>query len=310
MIADKEIDIPDTPQWATGRSSGTPSPDAVHLAEKWDLATRRTHRAPHSFTFLGWSITSECGALITFVIFSALWVGLRQFLPAWVMALAFLVLMLLLAVFAVWRAASRRLDRTSAYAALSDPGYRVRVAGTTAALSALHHAEIDLSASFEPAVFRITYAVELPGRARLKTLATTTTGIAIMAVFELIVFQAPMNLGSGSLYMGVIAGRLSRSFLWPTYLRISPGRMDVMLYPFLGQGAPSTRSYDLRTARLELRLGGVFAVYPANSEVGELFPAVSSKWSGNTPLFFERTIIAAALTRAPSPALPNNTLIG
>ncbi len=114
---------------------------------------------------------------------------------------------------------------------------------------------------FEPRVFPIPLALPTPAWPAftayivltiLASLAWTFIRIKVMGGFNRFIggpwdFWAVMSLAM-----------IPFAWTWPTYLRISPGRLEVMRYRFLGVGTPAITVIDLRTARVLIDLGAGF----------------------------------------------------
>jgi hypothetical protein len=295
-------------------------PDAVpeqgvHFATAWDTHHAKAIRAAClGGLFNGASIATEALLLVIVVGFAIAYFGLglagvssRDLTIAGLLALVVLLVVL------VYRAATDRgrPGQPPEFSRVSDPSgdFRVRVVGKPKHLARLRAAPIDSTTGFEPAIFRITFAVEPKGRSGLKFAVLSVAGIAVIIFVEEFL-TGTGKLGSTPLYLGLAVGRFSRPFIWPTYLRLAPGRLDVLQYAFLGIGRPRLRTYDLRTCRICLQTYGTLALFPPDAETGELLPAASGIWFEPEPMIFERTILRAALTSAPAAPLPDDALTG
>ncbi len=104
---------------------------------------------------------------------------------------------------------------------------------------------------------------------------------------------------------GIAAAPLS--FLWPTYVRVSPGRLDVFQYGALGSGKPSVRTFDLRTHKVYLNaVGKTLQLTP---EVGPSVWIDLGMWSPR-PLELARAIFEAARWKHERPLIPDDELVG
>lgn len=103
---------------------------------------------------------------------------------------------------------------------------------------------------------------------------------------------------------------LLRGWLSPAYIRLSPGRLDILQWRFFNLGKPICRTYDLRRARIAVILPArtVRIEDPANTER----PVVSFRWFSDQTddRDWPTTILRAARTKYPTPVLPDDALIG
>lgn len=133
----------------------------------------------------------------------------------------------------------------------SDPSCRVRFIGPREWFDRLGPIEDE---AFEPELFYAFLAARLT-KGQIAVWVTTTavlyiamfaTGIANVAMVGGLVFWTPFSFGM-----------IATALLWPTYIRVVPGRLDVLAYPILGSGAPALHSYDLRSMRVIVMPMGV-----------------------------------------------------
>lgn len=97
------------------------------------------------------------------------------------------------------------------------------------------------------------------------------------------------------------------AFLWPTYVRVSPGRLDLFQYGSLGSGKPRVRTFDLRTHKVLLNLAGKTLVL--THQHGPAAQIDLGLWSPK-PLELARAIFEAARWTHERPAIPNDELVG
>jgi hypothetical protein len=292
--------------------TGSAGAGAVHLADEWEPHIRDQLRRLQNWTFSLVSIAMEGWALaIGSVVGLSINFLIRSTSPGTQIGVLFGTLGALLLFVLLVGSARRRRHRAiwDYFPHTSDPRYRVRVIGRPDLLEALRRSPPDVLSSFEPSVFRITCALESKKRRRIK-LAFLCGGASILLLVGQVLLTGD-DSGAYFLFMiGCTIGRFSRGFIWPTYLRLSPGRLDVLQYPFLGAGKPRIRSFDLHASRVALQIHGPLIVFPPGADDGELFPAASSPWFTRDPLNFERTALAASLSTAPAPPLPDDALVG
>lgn len=287
--------------------------ELVHAVTDWEEHLQGEIRRAHLWSFFtGASITTEAcilgGTILFSLLFSALKVAGLTGRDTAIVGLGLLVLTLGVLVASAARDRVRPAPRPK-FPAVSDPAARVRVVAKTKLLERLLSRPIDASSGFEPSIFRITFAVEPRYRSTLKVV--TLVGVCMAGIILLEELLAGQGvIAATPAYLGIVIGRFSRAFIWPTYLRVSPGRLDVLQYAFLGIGRPRVRTYDLRTSRVALHVHGHLAVFPRNADTGELFPTASNPLFDAEPMAFERTILRAALTTAPAAPLPDDRLTG
>ncbi len=300
-------------RWSTGEAgSGEIDAGTVHSALEWDEHVAHELRRVESWGFRFLSVKWDGVVLgVTAVVMTALVLvsGSVSRRDLWFALLGVVAASLagLLTVWLVLRLRDKK--RESGFAARSDDRYRVRVIGHVDELLRLSCEPIDITHGFEPGVYRIACAVEPKWRRWGKLSALCGAGVLAYVILSVLCGD-PVPIGYTTLVAGCALGRASRAFVWPTYLRVSPGRLEVMQYGVLGIGKPRVRIHDLRTSRVGLRVNGALIVFPAGSEEGEVFPAASSRWLERMPLEFERTVIAAALTNVEAAPLPDDELIG
>ncbi|MBL4697552.1 MAG: hypothetical protein JKX70_01840 [Phycisphaerales bacterium] len=137
----------------------------------------------------------------------------------------------------------------------------------------------------------------------------------------LAMLQAIGFLGYGVMGLAMVGGVISAELLWPIYLRLVPGQLDIFRYGFLGSGTPKVESIDLRTVGVCVDFGGyIVAIEPARP-IGEPIPALvqAKRWpngqafpEGYKPMYFTvallrsrrlfaQRLIQAARTDEPTP---------
>jgi hypothetical protein len=97
-------------------------------------------------------------------------------------------------------------------------------------------------------------------------------------------------------------------WLWPTYFRIVPGRLDVMRFNNLRNRLVGVCRLDLRKAKLliDLRRGVIF-IDDADGHTGE-FPIVWMRRATRERLAYH--LLLAALSSYQAPDLPDDKLLG
>lgn len=184
---------------------------------------------------------------------------------------------------------------------------------------------------FEPEVARVPLAVRLdPGARRLAWLGGVLG--CLTAVLVELLFRRPLAELSVTMWfiMGMSAlGAVGLpEFVFPTYVRVIPGRLDVIRAPIVCPGMRTVLSIDLRTRPLFIAGGTIFAE-PMREPGTPLPPKVwGKKWhqgmvhspesnpeAVSLTLTHERhrilrAVLWGATTEAPTPDVPGDRLIG
>jgi hypothetical protein len=184
----------------------------------------------------------------------------------------------------------------------SDPSYRVRFIGPREAYDRLGPIEDE---AFEPELFYAFLAARLTkGQIAVWVMTTTAfyvlmffSGVTNFAMMGGLVFWTPFSLGM-----------IATALLWPTYIRVVPGRLDVLAYPILGSGAPALHSYDLRSMQvIAMPMGVVRLFEKQDDQDGEeeakavkkaLVLTTSLPWDHRR---YARAVLRGAISTAPVP---------
>tara|TARA_R110000782_G_scaffold131928_9_gene223867 strand:+ start:10257 stop:11309 length:1053 start_codon:yes stop_codon:yes gene_type:complete len=188
---------------------------------------------------------------------------------------------------------------------------------------------------FEPIILRPWLGVT---RGRNYHAAVWTTAVVLTAV---VLCFAHYSLGSvfdalrGLRAWGVIALVAACSLsvaetLFPVFIRLAPGRLDVFRFGFLGRGRPEVTTHDLRAVGLCVNFQTATLAIEKPRPPGEPLPGLvlSKKWPhhqehppGQHPEYlsvalcpgrteFCQRVIQAARTTEPTPPLPDDQLLG
>ncbi len=192
---------------------------------------------------------------------------------------------------------------------------------------------------FEPIIVRAWFGAKRGGAYALTMLACTllvfgAITVAIMLTVPSLSAWASSGLSmglSGILFAGVAAALVLTELALPTYFRLSPGRLDIFAYPFMGRSKPRVRTYDLRRVGLCVHLGvWAAALEPERPFEGEHEPEMvrSKAWPYNKTRAPDRRpehislgliprrrefvckLFQAARTDEPTPPLPERELTG
>ncbi len=126
----------------------------------------------------------------------------------------------------------------------------------------------------------------------------------------------------------MVGGVVSAELIWPTYLRLVPGQLDVFRFGFLGSGKPTVESFDLRSVGVCVDFGRHIAVIEPPRPIGEPLPKLvqAKRWphaqafpEDYTPIYialtmtssrrlFAQRLIQAARTDEPTPIVPMDRL--
>lgn len=186
-------------------------------------------------------------------------------------------------------------DREARIACHGDPRHLARVVARGPLEDAL----------FEPRVFFGMGAFRASGHQR------AAQWIAGVCVFVALVWLEggfgrggmanPYFVGLAAVAGGVVIGTLA----FPTYVRVVPGRLDVMQCGFLGRSFLSRRSLDLRKQRVVIDLTTQVIVYSDGSGT----PPIGYAAMWDSAAFVNAVILACISTHTPPP-LPDDALVG
>ena len=192
---------------------------------------------------------------------------------------------------------------------------------------------------FEPIVLRAWFCVRR-GRAYALTLAIAlllcVAGVVLatrlLGASLMFWLDAGMSFALFGVLIVVLFGAwLLTEAVWPVYLRLASGRLDIFRYPLIGRGRPKVSTFDLRRVGLCAHLGvWSVAIEPARPFEGEGPPEMgrSSTWPYNKIRLPEHRpetlslgllprrrefvcrLFQAARTDEPTPPLPEFELTG
>lgn len=190
-----------------------------------------------------------------------------------------------------------------------------------------------ITGGFEPIIIRPWLGVRRD-QSYWRTVWLAGTGVVLgIIVFALIRGSLLPLLDSfrlwGYMALILIAGFGLAEFLFPVYLRLAPGRLDIFRYGVLGLGRPTVTTFDLRRVGLCVNFGASMAAIEPPREPGTPLPplVLSRKWPhfqehalGQTPEYlcvalcpgrteFCQRLIQAARTDEPTPPLPEDRLL-
>ncbi len=134
--------------------------------------------------------------------------------------------------------------------------------------------------------------------------------------------------GYSTMGLAMVGGVIAAELMWPVYLRLVPGQLDIFRYGFLGSGKPAVESYDLRKVGLCVDFGGYIVSIEPPRPIGEPLPALvqAKRWphgqafpDGYQPIYFTaiaipgrrifaQRLIQAARTNEPTPPVSMDRL--
>jgi hypothetical protein len=197
---------------------------------------------------------------------------------------------------------------------------RVRYACHDAAAHELRRTPPDTGASFEPEVARVPMAMGWTRRDRWLAVIGGILG-ALAAVVALRTFSAA-GLGGFAglhLYLWIVIGGASTGAiglaetLFPTWVRIMPGRVDVVRESLLGRRLIEVRKFDLRARSVVLFRSTLYLdlpTVPVRDRARDTGPKPVTIQFALTTRRKEliRAVLLAALTSAPTPVVSDEEL--
>jgi len=87
-------------------------------------------------------------------------------------------------------------------------------------------------------------------------------------------------LGYAMTGAGMVSGLLCAELIWPVYMRLVPGRLDLFRYGFLGSGEPEVETHDLKAQGVCVDFGSYTIAIEPERPVGEGLPALvqAKRW--------------------------------
>lgn len=167
---------------------------------------------------------------------------------------------------------------------------------------------------FEPVIVRVVVASK-PSRAFVWTwvVSGVLAVVGVLAMFRYVLSGVGPGTSPWTSFMyfyfafGASAGSLIATFVFPTYLRITPGRLDVFKFPALGRGRPEVSTFDLKRLNVTLLLNQSSIVLESSPDAGMQFVTFAASFDR---LGTSRALLAAAVSPHPTPPLPDDTLLG
>ncbi len=137
-------------------------------------------------------------------------------------------------------------------------------------------------------------------------------------------------LGYAMTGAGMVSGLLCAELIWPVYMRLVPGRLDLFRYGFLGSGEPEVETHDLKAQGVCVDFGSYTIALEPERPVGEGLPALvqAKRWphgqtlpEGSVPRYvcvamvvgrreLAQRVIQAARTDEVTPGVSETELMG
>lgn len=187
----------------------------------------------------------------------------------------------------------------------TDPSRRVQVACPDRMASQFEQLSGE---PFEPRVFQIHLAMPEQRKTAYWLYAVLSCVVFAMLYWVERLLGVRYTVGPVKFWAAMSFAALPLAWMWPVYLRIAPGRLDVFKYGFLGRGAPRVKKFDVRVDRVMLdvrsntiRVVGADEKQSSIINLGMLCPQ---------KVEIARAVIEAAISEHPTPPLPDDALVG
>lgn len=181
---------------------------------------------------------------------------------------------------------------------------------------------------FEPVIVRPWFGIKR-SRAYWWTFALMSVVVGLSAVYMLTfvfggwkgLMQSFGLMGYALTGLAMVGGLACSELIWPVYVRLVPGQLDIFRYGFLGSGEAKVERFDLRKAGVCANFGGYVIAIEPEREVGTALPSLvaSKRWphamvfpDSYQPMYFSvgavptrreftQRLIQAARTDEPTP---------
>lgn len=314
-----------------------PEPNAIHAAAK---PSQRLFFWVNQFQFLMvigmFGLVLQVGWLIlvktTNWIRPSILAGINANRLTAFVVLGLVVAALVIAIVYFTKRGSKQIDSTT-YPQITNAAFRLRLIGRESHAKAIVDA-LTPNANFEPVIIRLWY-----GHARESDKVTkhgqpeffhqggvspkvwaistfVTVGAMVLASWSMGWKLIKLDMWTVWAGMGLVT--VIATWIKPSYLRIAPGRLDVMEFGAMGLGKVKCDTYDLRSAKIAINIAiGVARIEDcseAKQPVLHLRPAMivgdSTKWLRHAADQAWVAILNAARTDVPTPPLPDDELLG
>lgn len=214
----------------------------------------------------------------------------------------------------MWRRRAGRLPEGFGLALpkLADETFRLRLVATRKDVYRVLHETPLSDEAFEPRIFSLRAAVPAPAGQWYTLWIVGIVLVSIVWTWYRIQLRANMGIsliGPWDYWAIMCLMTLPFMWTWPTYLRVSPGRLDVIRYGLLGAGTPRVRRMDLRRARVLVNLRAQTVIVEPSEDSERMLVVQLNQWGApNTEL--ARSLFEAARWEGEHSTLPDDALVG
>lgn len=192
-----------------------------------------------------------------------------------------------------------------------EAGRRVRLIASEAMLTRVGMPSVD---PFEPRLFRVYGAVR--GEMWLRQSIAAGCALLTLGVFLFVRGAGRLSwtaLGAGGMPMffdfqvAMFMWFLPTFFLWPTYYRVVPGRLDIMKFPMISTGKAEVERVNLREPRVSADASsGAIRLERADGRRSY----IQFLGTPTSRMEFAKAVAEAATSPHEAPALPDDELVG
>ncbi|MGH7130920.1 MAG: hypothetical protein ACREJO_03125 [Phycisphaerales bacterium] len=201
----------------------------------------------------------------------------------------------------------RKVATTPRFPAVADPAARLRCIGAADEIVKFQALGEPRDIAFEPVVAFASLAVKMSTGAKTVLILITVAVCALMFVLREFGNLPLPRFGYFNVVTAIVIGSCAAVFLWPTYLRIVPGRIDILRYR-LWNRKPTVETIDLRGANVLVNLHRSI-VYIQTSDHARFWRTIGLGAVRNGREV-AHAILQAAMSTVPTPPLPDDELIG
>ena len=333
-----EVELEQPPEQASAAGAGVPDPAG------FDIALIR-YKPGQSFAYaripkyiqfsqvaLIWGLV---GSAIGLVNVGRYFLGF-VFVPTKPVLIAALVLVLVAVLAAFIVAIRQTIQQSSSFSPQlpfegEDSGRRLRIMLSPKRARQLLESLSDARDGFEPEIARVPLAIGLNPQTRRLAWLGGILGLAAAGTFETLIhhplYELSMTIwfGMGMVALGAVG---VPEFFFPTYIRIIPGRLDVLQTSLFSKNLTIIKSIDLRHRPMILNPSAAFfeperpegqgppAKVQSNTWPNvmtypkDLVPDAVSLMLSPAKNRLMRAIVWGATTEAPTPDIPDDQLLG
>ncbi len=185
-----------------------------------------------------------------------------------------------------------------------DSSARVRCHGKPVFIGRILAREPIGDTMFEPCVFRGTGATPATGQRKVVSFAAGIL-LGVGLIYAQIHYWHRVQGAYLDVLLAIGAGIAVGAWVFPTYLRVVPGRIDIMECGLLGRRILSVDRIDLRSQPVVVDLNRqVVRIGPDPTPRTIAFGAVWDNWG------FAHAVLMGAVSTATPPPLPDDALVG